>query len=473
LADWARDAIFYHVYPLGLCGAPARNDFGAAPVERLDKLVPWFGHIRDLGCDALYLGPLFESTAHGYDTADYWHLDRRLGTDETLCRVIAAAHAAGLRVVLDGVFNHVGRDFWAFRDVQSNGEASPFRDWFAGLRFDARSPYGDPFTYQGWHGHFDLVTLNLDNPDVRGHLFGAVESWIRDFEIDGLRLDAADVIDLGFQRDLASMTRGLDPDFWLFGEVVHGDYRRWANPDTLDSVTNYEAYKGLYSSLVDRNYFEIAYTLNREFGPRGLYTGLPLFNFVDNHDQDRVATKLGDNRLLYPLYLLLFTMPGVPSIYYGSEWGLTGKLLPGDDSPVRPELDLAAAPGLGSEPALVDTIRRVARLRCESGPLLGGSYRQLHVAAEQFGFARELDGETVVVLLNASDHAVEMSVDMARPAGSAGSAGSEAGPGPWPQNGEWRDLLNGGTVTATGGLIRCEVPAGWGRVLAASGAAAT
>jgi glycosidase len=304
------------------------------------------------------------------------------------------------------------------------------------------------------------VTLNLDNPDVRGHLFGAVESWIRDFGIDGLRLDAADVIDLGFQRDLASMTRRLDPDFWLFGEVVHGDYRRWANPDTLDSVTNYEAYKGLYSSLVDRNYFEIAYTLSREFGPRGMYTGLPLFNFVDNHDQDRVASKLGDNRLLYPLYLLLFTMPGVPSIYYGSEWGLTGKLKPGDDSPVRSELDLATAPGLGSEPALVDAIRRIARIRAESGPLVGGSYRQLHVAAEQFGFVRELGAETVVVLLNASDHAVEMRVDVATPVG---------GPGPRQHNGEWRDILNGGTFTATGGLIRCEVPAGWGRVLAASG----
>ncbi|HEX7592422.1 MAG TPA: alpha-amylase family glycosyl hydrolase, partial [Candidatus Limnocylindrales bacterium] len=115
MTDWARDAFFYHVYPLGLCGAPARNDFGAAPVERLDRLIPWLGHIRELGATALYLGPLFESTAHGYDTADYWHLDRRLGTDETLRRVVQAAHDAGLRVILDGVFNHVGRDFWAFR----------------------------------------------------------------------------------------------------------------------------------------------------------------------------------------------------------------------------------------------------------------------------------------------------------------------------------------------------------------------
>jgi glycosidase len=448
LTDWAPDAVFYHVYPLGLLGAPARNDFGAAPAERLDGLTGWLGHIRGLGCNALYLGPVFESTAHGYDTADYWHLDRRLGTDETLRRFVAAAHEAGLRVVLDGVFNHVGRDFWAFRDVQANGANSAYRDWFAGLRFDRRSPFDDAFAYEGWAGHFDLVKLNLGNSAVREHVLGAVESWIRDFDIDGLRLDAADVVDLDFQRTLAAHCRTIKPDFWLMGEVVHGDYRRWANPGTLDSVTNYEAFKGLYSSLVDRNYFEIAYTLNREFGPGGIYAGLPLYNFVDNHDQDRVASRLGDSRLLYPLYLMLFTMPGVPSIYYGSEWGLAGKRGHGDDGPVRPALELATASGLGTEPALADAIRRFAAVRAGSVALRRDSYRQLQVAAEQMAFARELDGELVVVMLNAADHAVEVAV-------------------PAPRDGKWRDLLDGGTVVAAGGTLRAEVPASWGRVLRA------
>jgi glycosidase len=447
-ADWAFDSVFYHVYPLGLLGAPARNDFGAAPVERLAALTGWLDHIRRLGCNALYLGPVFESTAHGYDTADYWHLDRRLGTDETLRRFVAAAHEAGVRVVLDGVFNHVGRDFWAFRDVLANGEGSGYRDWFAGLRFDRRSPYGDPFTYEGWRGHYDLVKLNLANPAVREHLFGAVESWIRVFDIDGLRLDAADVVDLDFQRALADLCRGLRPDFWLVGEVVHGDYRRWANPQTLDSVTNYEAYKGLYSSLVDRNYFEIAHTLNRQFGPGGMYASLPLYNFVDNHDQDRVASRLGGTRLLYPLYLLLFTMPGVPSIYYGSEWGLLGERAHGDDGPVRPAIDLAAGPSLGVEPALAGAIERLAGLRAASAALRRGSYRQLHVASEQFAFARELDGEAVIVMLNASEREMDLAV-------------------PAPRDGEGHDMLNGGTVRAAGGQLRAAVPAGWGRVLRA------
>ncbi len=449
MTNWAFDSIFYHVYPLGLCGAPARNDFGAAPVERLERLTGWLEHIRALGCNALYLGPVLESTAHGYDTADYWHLDRRLGTDETLRRFVAAAHAAGLRVVLDGVFNHVGRDFWAFRDIQANGAGSPYRDWFAGLRFDGSSPFGDPFAYEGWHGHFDLVKLNLGNAAVREHLFGAVESWLRDFDIDGLRLDAADVVDLDFQRALASLCRGIKPEFWLVGEVVHGDYRRWVNPQTLDSATNYEAYKGLYSSLADHNYFEIAYALNRQFGPGGMYAGLPLYNFVDNHDQDRVAGRLAESRLLYPLYALLFTMPGIPSIYYGSEWGMNARRRPGDDSPVRPALELAAGPSLGVEPALADAIGRLASMRSATAALRRGSYAQLHVAAEQFGFIREIDGESVVVLLNASDRPIELAV-------------------PAPRNGEWHDLLNGGSVSVAGGVLRAQIPASWARVLRAS-----
>jgi len=449
LNDWAWDSTFYHIYPLGLTGAPAHNDFGAPPVERLDQLLGWLDHIRGLGCNALYVGPLFESSAHGYDTADYWHLDRRLGTDETLKRFVRACHDKGIRVVLDGVFNHVGRDFWAFRDVQAHGADSPYRDWFAGLNFGVKSPYGDDFSYEGWHGHFHLVKLNLGNPGVREHLLGAVRSWIEDFGIDGLRLDAADVIDLDFLRALAAWCRSIDPEFWIFGEIVHGDYRRWANPDTLDSVTNYECYKGLYSSLVDRNYFEIAYALNRQFGPDGRYAGLALYNFVDNHDQDRVASKLSDLRDLYPLYLLLFTMPGVPSIYYGSEWGLEGKLGWRDDKPVRPAMDIASGPSMGSDPKLADAITRLAAVRHESAALRRGSYLQLHVAAEQLTFTRELDGETVVVMLNSSDRPVEVAV-------------------PAPHNREWQDTLNGGAVQTAGGLLRAEVPAFWGRVLRAA-----
>lgn len=412
MTHWSEEAFFYHIYPLGFCGAPERNDLCSAPVPRLDKLYGWLDHIQRLGINALYLGPLFESSAHGYDTADYYHVDRRLGDDETLTRLAETLHQRGLRMILDGVFNHVGRDFWAFRDVREHGSDSPYCDWFQGLRFDARSPYGDAFTYEGWNGHYDLVRLNLANPAVRQHLLGAVENWARAFDIDGLRLDAADCVDLGFQQELAAFCRRLKPDFWLMGEIVHGDYRRWANPQTLDAVTNYECYKGLYSSLNDRNYFEIAYALERQFGAHGLYRGLPLYNFVDNHDVNRVASSLRQSAHLYPLYALLLSMPGVPSLYYGSEWGISGRKEAHSDRALRPCLELSQT---GPQRDLAEAIARLADVRRRLPALRHGDYRQLYVGAQQLAFARQHEGQCVIVTLNAADSAatLEVSVSLA------------------------------------------------------------
>ncbi len=449
--SWTQNAIFYHIYPLGLCGAPLQNDFSLPPNPRLEQLHPWLEHIQSLGANALYLGPLFESTAHGYDTADYYHVDRRLGTDETLARLSADLHARGMRLVLDGVFNHVGRDFWAFRDLLAYGEASPYRDWFANLRFDGRSPYGDPFSYEGWNGHYNLVKLNLGHPAVREHLFGAVAAWVREFAIDGLRLDAADCLDFDFLRALTAACRGLRPDFWLMGEIIHGDYRRWANPpQLLNSVTNYECYKGLYSSHVDHNYFEIAYSLNRQFGPEGLYQGLRLYTFADNHDVERVASSLKNPAHLYPLYCLLFTMPGIPSIYYGSEWGLPGRKGRGSDQALRPRLELDEAARRAPHPNLPEVIARLAALRQASPALQDGNYRQLLVQSEQMAFARQSDSERVIVAVNAAGKPTRVS--LALPAEYAGA--------------ELIDLLNPGErFRAEGAALSLELPAGWARVL--------
>ena len=325
MGHWACDSVFYHIYPLGFCGAPLKNDFCSPVTPRLEKLTDWLGHLRDLGINALYLGPLFESSTHGYDTADYYRVDRRLGSNQLLTHLSALLHQKGIRLVLDGVFHHVGRDFWAFRDVLERCEQSAYAEWFQGLDFQKRSPFDDPFAYEGWRGHYNLVKLNLHNPSVKSHLFHAVDGWIREFNLDGLRLDVADCLDMDFQKELATFCKSRRPDFWLMGEVIHGDYRKWVNPETLDSVTNYVAYKGLYSSHLDKNYFEIAYTLKRQFGEDGLYRDLPLYVFADNHDVNRVASRLKNPAHLYPLYCLLFTMPGVPSIYYGSEWGIEGE----------------------------------------------------------------------------------------------------------------------------------------------------
>ncbi len=449
MSHWSFDAFFYHIYPLGLTGAPERNDFSQPPVTRLEQLYAWIPHLKALGINALYLGPLFESTAHGYDTADYYHVDRRLGTDEMLAKLSAGLHASGIRLVLDAVFNHVGRDFWAFRDVQARGWDSPYRDWFHDLRFDGRSPYGDPFTYEGWAGHHSLVKLNLGNPAVREHLFGAVAFWMDAFAIDGLRLDAADVIDPDFLRSLAAFCKSRRPDFWLLGEIVQGDYRRLVNPQMLDSATNYECYKGLYSSLDSANYFEIAYALNRQFGEGGLYRNMPLYNFVDNHDVHRVASNLRNPAHLYPLYLLLFSMPGVPSLYYGSEWGLEARRTPHNDRMLRPQLDLDGMRQHAPQPRLSRDIARLAALRGSLPALRYGEYRQLYVAPQQFAFARFTGQEHVVVLLNAADAPASFDISVS---GNFSVA---------------VDMLNGGERFSIqqGRLKVPEVPACWGRIL--------
>jgi glycosidase len=409
---WAWNAFFYHIYPLGLCGAPKCNDFQSPAVNRLEQLYSWLDHIQSLGANAVYLGPLFESSAHGYDTVDYYHVDRRLGGNEILARLSGEVHRRGMRLVLDAVFNHVGRDFWAFYDLRQNGAHSAYRDWFHNLRFGGCSPYGDPFQYESWNGHYSLVKLNLQNPAVREHLLGAVRMWVEQFGVDGLRLDAADCIDLDFLTELADFGKRLRTDFWLMGEVIHGDYRRWVNPQVLDSVTNYESYKGLYSSHNDRNYFEIAYALKRQFSEEGIYADLPLYNFADNHDVNRVASALIHQEHLYPLYALLFTMPGVPSIYYGSEWGMEGERTPQDDSALRPVLTPGQFEDIPSARNLEDWIRRLAHIRQAVPALRYGGYRQLHVSSEQLVFLREFQGRQALIALNASASPVQLSIKL-------------------------------------------------------------
>jgi cyclomaltodextrinase / maltogenic alpha-amylase / neopullulanase len=416
--SWIDSAIFYHIYPLGLLGAPKHNDLVSPPADRLQRLTPWIDHVRHLGGSALYLGPVFESGSHGYDTVRYTEVDRRLGTNDDLRTLTAYAHERGVRVILDGVFHHVGRDFPSFQDLLERGEDSPFRDWFAGVDFSQASPYGDPFAYDSWNGHCSLVKLNLTNEEVRAHLFDAVRRWFAEFAVDGLRLDAADAIDHGFLRELAAVCRAANPDCWLLGEVIHGDYTLWANSETLDSVTNYEGFKGLYSSFNDHNLHEIAYSLNRQFGDGGIYRDLRLYSFADNHDVDRVASLLTDPAHLSPLYTLLFTMPGVPSIYYASEWGMEGKKLDGNDEPLRPALAWPVDRSAMPYPELEETIRELARIRENSPALRHGTYAQLAVAPEQFAFLRQTAETAAVVVVNAAHDVVPITIPVPGMAGA-------------------------------------------------------
>jgi cyclomaltodextrinase / maltogenic alpha-amylase / neopullulanase len=387
---------FYHVYPLGQCGAPLQNSLDSEPVERLAQLSEWVPYWQKLGIEALYLGPVFESQSHGYDTVDYFQLDRRLGHNSNLIHLAQELHTAGIKLVLDGVFNHVGRRFFAFADVLQAGQQSRYCDWFE-LDFGQSSPFGDPFAYACWEGHAELVKLNLRNPEVQNYLFAAVESWIRDYDLDGLRLDVAYALEPAFLQALSRHCRALKPSFWLLGEVIHGGYRSFLEPGLLDSVTNYEGYKALYSSHNDGNYFELSHHLERQFSAEGLCREKPLYNFADNHDVNRVASQVKDPRHLYPLSILLMTMPGIPSLYAGSEWGLTGEKRGGDDSPLRPALNSARAWEQSQKSPLWGHTQALIGLRKQHPDIFQGVYQPLAVSSQQLAFRLQADESLIAV----------------------------------------------------------------------------
>ena len=327
---WYDSAVFYHIYPLGLCGCEHENN--GVQGAHFDIIEEWAEHANRIGCNAIYIGPLFESGSHGYDTIDYRLVDRRLGT-------------------------HVGRDFFAFQDVKEKREASPYCGWFCNLHFGGNNEYNDGFSYDNWGGHNLLVKLNQQNPEVKQYHFDTVAYWVNEWDIDGIRLDAADVLDHGFMHDLRAFCNNLKPEFWLMGEVIHGDYSGWANGDMLHSVTNYELHKGLYSGHNDHNYFEIAHTIKRL---NGIVGNTRLYTFTDNHDVARIYSKLNNKAHMVPVAILQYTVPGIPSIYYGSEFGIEGNKEYGSDWNLRPALSLKE---FNEESELVQLFTKLGRIK--------------------------------------------------------------------------------------------------------------
>ena len=438
--SWYNEAIFYHIYPLGLTGAPKENDYGT-PVHRLNTLLPWIDHIKEIGCTALYIGPLFESVGHGYETTDYKKLDSRLGTNEDLTNFVKTCHDKGIRVIFDGVFNHTGRDFFAFKDIQKNRENSPYVNWYCNVNFGGNTEYNDGFSYENWGGYNLLVKLNQRNPEVQNYICDVIRFWVSEFDIDGIRLDAADVLDFDFMRVLRHTADEVKKDFWLMGEVIHGDYSRWVNGQTLHSVTNYALHKALYSGHNDHNYFEIAHTVKylQNMGD------LDLYNFVDNHDVERIHTKLQNKAHFAPVHVLLYTLPGVPSIYYGSEFGIDGKKEKFSDASLRPALDLKDYADAVTKNPCTALIAALGKVRQGTPALSYGSYSELALTNRQFAFARDLDGVRVIVTVNNDDSEAEMNL----PTGSAD---------------EYVGALTGKKVRVEYGRIRVSIAANSGEI---------
>ena len=392
---WAYESVFYQIYPLGFCGAPFENDGVLTP--RIRKVIDWIPHIKNLGANAIYFSPVFESDTHGYNTRDFRKIDVRLGTNEDFADVCQALHKEGIRVVLDGVFNHVGRGFWAFQDVLEKRWDSPYKDWFH-ISFDGNSNYNDGLWYEGWEGNYDLVKLNLCHPDVKQHIFDSIRSWVEEFDIDGLRLDVAYCLDENFVRELRAFCDSLKPDFFLVGEMLHGDYNRLMNDSMLHSATNYECYKGLFSSFNSMNMFEIIHSLLRQFGPENwtLYRGKHLLCFVDNHDVSRIASNLTNEQHLPLIYALCFGMPGIPCVYYGSEWGAKANKSEGDPA-------LRACFDAPVENDLTAWISKLAAAKKASNALNYGDFRSVALTNRQCIFERKTDSERVLVAINADN----------------------------------------------------------------------
>lgn len=392
---WAYESVFYQIYPLGFCGAPFENDGVLTP--RIRKVINWIPHIKNLGANAIYFSPVFESDTHGYNTRDFRKIDVRLGTNEDFADVCQALHKEGIKVVLDGVFNHVGRGFWAFQDVLEKRWDSPYKDWFH-ISFDGNSNYNDGLWYEGWEGNYDLVKLNLCHPDVKQHIFDSIRSWVEEFDIDGLRLDVAYCLDENFVRELRAFCDSLKPDFFLVGEMLHGDYNRLMNDSMLHSATNYECYKGLFSSFNSMNMFEIIHSLLRQFGPENwtLYRGKHLLCFVDNHDVSRIASNLTNEQHLPLIYALCFGMPGIPCVYYGSEWGAKANKSEGDPA-------LRACFDAPVENDLTAWISKLAAAKKASNALNYGDFRSVVLTNRQCIFERKTDSERVLVAINADN----------------------------------------------------------------------
>ncbi|MDO4328341.1 MAG: alpha-amylase family glycosyl hydrolase [Lachnospiraceae bacterium] len=439
MSTWYEKAVFYHMYPLGMTGAPKQNTEETI-VDRFEELDQWIPHIQSLGCSAIYIGPLFESSTHGYDTRDYKLVDRRLGDNDSFKKFVSLCHEAGIKVVVDGVFNHTGREFFAFRDIQERRWDSPYKDWYKGINFDWGSPLGDSFGYEAWQGHYELPCLNLWNPAVKQYLFEVIQFWMDVFDIDGIRLDCANVLDFGFMKELRQATSSMKEDFWLMGEVIHGDYSRWVNQEMLHSVTNYELHKSLYSGFNDHNFFEIAHNVRRlEAIHRKLYT------FVDNHDEDRIASKLRNKAHLIPVYTCLFTLPGIPSIYYGGEWGIEGTRTRTSDEALRPALTPAQDQELHNE--LTDWISALGKIHQENPEFHDGIYQELLLTNRQYAFARRADRSICITAVNNDDQNATVYVPVPIHASTA------------------ENLMDGSTLPIENGKIMIELQGNWGVVL--------
>ena len=318
MASWIENTAWWHIYPLGFLGAEKEVADDSVRISRLRNFEPWLNYMQDLGCNGLLLAPIFASQSHGYDTIDHYTIDARLGNDGDFDWLLERANKHGIKIVLDGVFNHVGRKFAPFEDVLSFKQDSKYVNWF---HIDWRNTNNqDGFSYRNFEGHHQLVTLNHENPEVIDYVVDVMTYWLRK-GVSGWRLDAAYAVPAAFWQKTIARVKEEFPDAWFLGEVIHGDYAQIAKASRFDSITQYELWKGIWSGLNDCNFFELSHALTRHNQFAASF--LPNI-FIGNHDVTRIASQLKNIKHLDLAIAVLGTVPGVPSIYAGDEQGYTG-----------------------------------------------------------------------------------------------------------------------------------------------------
>jgi glycosidase len=395
-ASWVAHAIWWQVYPLGFVGAfPAPE--GSAPPDRGDhrlrRLAEWFDHAIELGASGIALGPIFASRTHGYDTTDHYRIDPRLGDDGDFDYLVGEAHGRGLRVLLDGVFNHVGVDFPRYREATHDDAAAR---WFRGR----------PGRFHTFEGHSELITLNHDNPDVVDYVVDVMAHWLKR-GADGWRLDAAYTVPQQFWAATLPKVRELHPDAWIVGELIHGDYAAVVEEATFDSATQYELWKAIWSSLNDGNLFELDWALQRH--NTFLASFAPL-TFIGNHDVTRIASQLENSDHLPHALVLLLTIGGVPSIYAGDEFGFRAvkeERYGGDDA-VRPEF---ASPPLQLDDSGAEVWRLhqfLVGLRRRHPWLHAATTTSLRLANQHYVYETRSGDDALVVALNIDDEPMRL-----------------------------------------------------------------
>lgn len=320
--------ILWHIYPLGFAGATIHDPTPDRVGDFFTRIDPWLDYARDLGVTTIQLGPIFAASTHGYDTLDHFTIDPRLGTNDDFASFVAACASRELKIVLDGVFNHLSRDHHIVRAAQQEGYRGEHAEWIR-LAWDHD---GNPHPYT-FEGHSGLVTLNHESERVRQYSVDALCHWL-ERGIDGWRLDAAYAVPESFWANVLPRVRQHYPAAQFIGEVIHGEYAAIVNRSTLDTVTQYELWKAIWSSLKDDNFFELQWTLDRH---NTLLNTMTPHTFISNHDVTRIASQVGQDKAVLAAAILM-TVGGSPSIYYGDEQGFTGvkEQRSGGDDAVRP-----------------------------------------------------------------------------------------------------------------------------------------